>query len=216
MPRDVCEKNGMKWEQLSVGPLGMNCYLLQCEESDEAIIVDPGDEIEFLLSRIDAAHARLQRIIITHGHFDHIRLLAKFQDITKLPTFIHPLDRELLTYLPHICAQFGLECAGVPRINGELADGQSVKFGRVTLQIVHTPGHSPGSISLIGAGYAVVGDVLFRGSIGRTDLPGGSSAQLLETIHKRLLVLDDSTTVLPGHGDPTTIGFERRSNPSLV
>ncbi len=205
----------MKWEKIPVGPFAMNCYILSCEKTGEGIVVDPGDEVELILSVIREIGVNLLQIIITHGHVDHVLQLKRFQDLTGLPTAMHPLDREYLNQLPQTAALFGLEAAGIPEIDIELEEGQTIQFGDVRLEVVHTPGHTPGSISLIGEGHAVVGDVLFNGSIGRTDLPGASYPQLISTIKSKLLVLDDHVKVLPGHGEVTTIGFERLNNPFL-
>ncbi|RMD93296.1 MAG: MBL fold metallo-hydrolase [Calditrichaeota bacterium] len=205
----------MKWEKLPVGPFAMNCYILSCEDTGEGIIVDPGDEVDSILSTLEKLDVKLLQIVITHGHVDHVLQLKKFQDLTGLPTAMHPLDQSFLTHLPQTAQLFGLESAGVPSIDIELEEGQTICFGRCCLEVVHTPGHTPGSISLIGENTAVVGDVLFNGSIGRTDLPGASYPQLIESIKKKLMVLEDHVKVLPGHGEVTTIGFERLNNPFL-
>lgn len=205
----------MKWEKIPVGPFAMNCYILSCEKTGEGIIVDPGDEVEYLLDVVQQLGVKLLQIVVTHGHVDHVLQLKKFQELTGLPTAMHPADRDFLEHLPQTAQLFGLRAAGIPSIDVELQEGQTISFGDVALQVVHTPGHTPGSISLIGEGHAVVGDVLFNGSIGRTDLPGASYPQLISTIKNKLLVLDDSVRVLPGHGEVTTIGFERLNNPFL-
>ncbi len=205
----------MRWEKIPVGPFAMNCYILSCEDTNEGIIIDPGDEIEYIMSAIEQLGVKLLQIVVTHGHVDHVLQLKKFQDITGLPTAMHPLDKDFLLNLPQTAQMFGLEAAGIPTVDIELEDGQTIAFGNVQMEVVHTPGHTPGSISLIGNGYAVVGDVLFNGSIGRTDLPGASYPQLISTIRNKLMVLDDNVKVLPGHGEITTIGFERLNNPFL-
>ncbi len=205
----------MKWERLPVGPFAMNCYILYCEETGEGIIVDPGDEVDYILVTVEELGVKLLQIIITHAHVDHILKLKDFQDRTSLPTAMHPNDKDFLLHMPQTAQLFGLEPAGIPTVDIDLEDGQEITFGKHTMKVVHTPGHTPGSISLIGEGHAVVGDVLFNGSIGRTDLPGASYPQLIASIQNKLLVLDDKVKVLPGHGEITTIGFERLNNPFL-
>ena len=206
----------MKWKMVTVGPFAMNCYILFCEKTHRGIVVDPGDEVERIVAAMKALAVQAEQIIITHGHVDHVLKLKTFQELTGLPTAMHPLDKEFLQYLQESAQMFGLVAAGIPGIDHDLEEGQVISFGEVNLEVVHTPGHSPGSIALIGEGHAVVGDVLFRESIGRTDLPGGSYPQLLKTIKEKLLVLDDDTVVLSGHGPETTIGFERQNNPFLT
>jgi len=206
----------MNWEMVTVGPFAMNCYILFCEKTRRGLVVDPGDEVERIIARLQALHVQAEQVVITHGHVDHILKLKDFQERTGLPVAMHPLDRDLVNYLPETAQMFGLVPAVIPVIDRDLADGETIAFGEVSLTVVHTPGHSPGSVSLIGQGHAVVGDVLFRESIGRTDLPGGSYSQLINTIREKLLVLDDATVVLSGHGPTTTIGHERRNNPFLL
>jgi glyoxylase-like metal-dependent hydrolase (beta-lactamase superfamily II) len=206
---------GMKWDSLTVGAFGMNAYILWCEKTKAGILVDPGDQIDDILERVNAHGVNLERIIITHAHIDHILHAHEAQTRLKIPLYLHPDDELMLKNVPAQAAMFGLPAEPVPTIDGYLHEGDVVRFGEVALTVRHTPGHSRGAISLIGEGHAIVGDVLFLGSIGRTDLPGGSFEILLTSIREKLLTLPDSVQVLSGHGEPTTIGFERLNNPFL-
>ncbi len=206
---------GMKWDSLTVGAFGMNAYIVWCEKTKAGILIDPGDEIDAILERASAHGVRLERIVITHAHIDHVLHAHEAQTRLKIPVYMHRDDEPILKRVPQQAAMFGLEVSSVPKIDGYLADGDRIRFGEVELTVRHTPGHSPGAISLIGEGVAIVGDVLFLGSIGRTDLPGASFEVLMRSIREQLLTLPDTVRVLPGHGDTTTIGFERLNNPFL-
>jgi glyoxylase-like metal-dependent hydrolase (beta-lactamase superfamily II) len=206
---------GMKWDSLTVGPFGMNAYIVWCEKTKAGILVDPGDEIDEILERVKSHNVKPERIIITHAHIDHVLHAHEAQTRLKIPLYIHREDEPLLKNIPAQASMFGMPPGPIPKIDGYLQAGDVIRFGEVELKVRHTPGHSPGSISLIGEGHAIVGDVLFRGSIGRTDLPGGSFEVLIQSISEKLFTLPDSTRVLPGHGESTTIGFERLNNPFL-
>lgn len=205
----------MKWESLCVGPFGMNAYILWCDRSMSGILVDPGDETAAIVERVGRLGAHLERIVITHAHIDHVLHAHEAKARLEIPLYMHRDDEPLLQNLPRQAATFGIAAGAVPQVDAYLNDGDIICFGEVELTVRHTPGHSPGSISLIGAGHAIVGDVLFRGSIGRTDLPGGSFEVLIHSVREKLLTLPDPVCVLPGHGEPTTIGFERLHNPFL-
>lgn len=207
----------LKWRGITVGPFGMNAYLLWCDDTRKGILIDPGDEIERIADLVQEEQVELERIIITHAHLDHVLQASQAQELFKVPLFMHRSDEILLQNLEHQAAMVGLVMKRPqhPRIDGYLEEGDVVRFGQQQLRVMHGPGHSPGSIMLVGEGIAVVGDVLFLGSIGRTDLPGGSFEVLMKTIHDKLLTLEGSVKVLPGHGDQTTIGFERLNNPFL-
>lgn len=206
---------GMKWDSLTVGAFGMNAYIVWCEKTKAGILIDPGDEIDAILERATARGVKLERIIITHAHIDHILHAHEARARLQIPLYLHRDDEPLLQNLPQQAATFGLPFGAIPRVDGYLKDGDLIGFGEVELTVCHTPGHSPGAISLIGEGHAIVGDVLFHGSIGRTDLPGASFEVLIRTIREKLFTLPDSVRVLPGHGETTTIGFERLYNPFL-
>lgn len=205
----------LKWKSLTVGPFGMNAYLLWCDQTLAGILVDPGDEIDLILQTAETLHLKLEKIVITHAHLDHV-LHAKFaQERLSIPLFIHREDEPLLQRMQYQAEMFGLKALDPPHVQGYLSEGDEVRFGQVAMKVLHAPGHSPGSIILYGENIAVVGDVLFLGSIGRTDLPGGSYETLMRSIRQKLLTLPDQVRILPGHGEETTIGFERLNNPFL-
>lgn len=205
----------IEWERIPVGPIAMNSYIVYCTETGEGIIIDPGDEVEYLWQRVSDIGVQLSQIVLTHGHWDHILHLKKFQEISGLDAIAHPDDMILFSEIEKIAALYGLQSSGPANVKFSLLEGDEVKVGNTTFSVRHTPGHSPGSVSLISDDLAIVGDVLFFQSIGRTDLPGGSHPQLLASIESKLMNLDDDVRVLPGHGETTTIGFERVHNPFL-
>jgi glyoxylase-like metal-dependent hydrolase (beta-lactamase superfamily II) len=206
---------GMKWESLTVGAFGMNAYIVWCEKTKAGILIDPGDEIDAIVERVSAHGVKLERIIITHAHIDHVLHAHEAQTRLRLPLYMHRDDGPILQRVPQQAAMFGLAHGPIPKVDGYLNDGEVIRFGEVELTVRHTPGHSPGAISLIGEGHAFVGDVLFQGSIGRTDLPDASFDVLIRSIREKLFTLPDTVRVLPGHGEATTIGFERLNNPFL-
>lgn len=197
---------------LVVGQLQTNCYLLKSD--GEAIVVDPGDEPERILRFIKDIKAAPTRIVATHTHFDHVLGVDGVRRATRSQFFIHPDDLPMLRSMQSRVRQFmGFEVPPPPEVDGYLKDGDSLKVGEETIRVLHTPGHSPGSISLVGDGFVLTGDALFNQSIGRTDLPGGDLETLLRSIKERLFKLDDETIVYPGHGPETTIGDEKLANP---
>ncbi len=198
---------------LTNGGFAENCYLVADAGRGEAAIVDPGEEVRLFRARLRHEGWTLRAIWLTHAHVDHVAGVAALREEAGLPIFLHPADRALYERLPVQAAQFGLDLAVPPPPDHELADGSSVSVGAFAFQVVHTPGHSPGGVCFVGHGLALVGDALFAGSIGRTDLPGGDLKTLLASIHERLLVLPDETVVLSGHGPATTIGAEKKNNP---
>lgn len=202
------------FEHLVVGPLDCNCYIVGDEETRAAIVIDPGGDDE----RIDEAIARhglsITAIVATHAHFDHIVAADRLRTLTGAPFYLHGDDIALLDWYETSGRLFlGLELGPPPEIDTRPAEGDKLVAGAATLEVLHTPGHSPGSLSLVGEGMVFSGDTLFAGSIGRSDLPGGSSDVLLRMISAKLLTLDDDTVVYPGHGPATTVGAERDSNP---
>jgi glyoxylase-like metal-dependent hydrolase (beta-lactamase superfamily II) len=195
------------------GPFAENCYLVADAGTREAVLVDPGEEAELFLSRLTADGLRLTAIWLTHAHIDHVAGVSAVKAAWDVPILLHPADRPLYDHAPEQAALFGLHMDTLPPVDDELADGQSVSVGPFAFEVRHTPGHSPGSVSFIGHGLALSGDVLFAGSVGRTDLPGGDTDTLMTSIKTRLYTLPDDTAVLSGHGPETTIGAEKRSNP---
>jgi glyoxylase-like metal-dependent hydrolase (beta-lactamase superfamily II) len=205
-------------ETLAVGPFVMNAYLVADEESRDAALIDPGDETDRILARIEELELRPRMILNTHGHLDHVTGVQAVKERTGLPFYLHPEDRFLVESLAQHAAMFGLPAATPPEVDRDLADGDVLRVGALEIEVLHTPGHSPGSVSFHVASEKAVfcGDVLFEGSIGRTDLPRGSLDVLLRSIRERLFPLGDDVVVYPGHGPATTIGQERRTNPFLV
>lgn len=205
-------------EILPVGMLACNCSILGDETAREAVVIDPGDDIE-QISKILAKHdLRLKYIIATHAHIDHVGGIEKLKKATGAPVLMHKNDLPLYQSLAMQADWLGVEAPGITEVDQFLKEGDALRWGNLCLEVLHTPGHSPGSLSLHLPGEnqrILSGDTLFQGSIGRTDLWGGSFDEILRSIHNRLLIFPDQTPVFPGHGAPTTIGEEREYNPFL-
>jgi glyoxylase-like metal-dependent hydrolase (beta-lactamase superfamily II) len=193
-----------------------NCYVVADADRRDAVLIDPGEETERFLEVIAERGWRLTAIWLTHAHVDHIMGVAAVCASHPVPTWLHPLDRPLYDALPQQGAWMGLRLAAATVATHDLAASVPVRVGGLSFDVRHVPGHSPGSVAFIGHGVAFVGDVLFSGSVGRTDLPGGDGAALLASIRRELLPLPDSTVVYSGHGPATTIGAERETNPFLT
>jgi hydroxyacylglutathione hydrolase len=200
-------------EFLPVGPIMANCYIVGCKETHEASVIDPGDEAERILLKLAGLKLKVKYIINTHGHFDHVGANRKMKEATGADILIHALDAPMLGSLAQAAAAFGLKSENSPPPDKTVDDGDIITFGKISLKVIHTPGHSPGGISLYTDGFLFVGDTLFQGSIGRTDLPGGNFNTLKSSIHDKLFPLDDNIRVLTGHGPETSIGKEKRYNP---
>lgn len=200
---------------LPTGPLEVNCYLLGCKATRKAAVIDPGGNVNEILQLL--THHRLTPIMVinTHGHFDHVGGNSELIAATGCELMIHRDDASLLQQANEHAALFGLKTKLSPEPTKFLDEGEIIVVGELTIQVIHTPGHSPGGICLHVKDYLFVGDTLFSGSIGRTDLPGGDHQQLIRHIKEKLLCLADSTKVCPGHGPMTTIGQERHHNPFL-
>jgi hydroxyacylglutathione hydrolase len=198
------------------GQFAENCYLIADPRSREAVIVDPGEEPAMFLAELDTRDWTLRAIWLTHAHVDHIVGVGAVKQATGVPIHLHPSDRRLYDALPQFGAWVGMRLDPPPPPDTELIAGQQVRVGGLAFEVRHTPGHSPGSVSFVGHGKVFGGDVLFNGSVGRTDLPGGNAATLMTTIHTQFLSLPDSTVVHSGHGPDTTIGIERLTNPFLI
>jgi hydroxyacylglutathione hydrolase len=198
------------------GQFAENCYLIADRQSREAVIVDPGEEPAMFLAELDTRGWQLRGIWLTHAHVDHIIGVGAVRQATGAPIHLHPLDRPIYDALPQFGSWVGLTLAVPPPPDVALDAGMTLTVGRVPFEVRFTPGHSPGSVSFVGDGRVFGGDVLFNGSVGRTDLPGGDTSTLLHTIQTQFLSLPDSTVVHSGHGPDTTIGVERLTNPFLT
>lgn len=206
----------MKIQSFTIGPLETNAYLVVDERSRQALLIDPGLESEDIYDVISAEGLTLTSIVNTHGHFDHVCGNAFFRAKTGAPVLIHREDAGIMQRADEQARAFGFQVAPPPPPDRLLDEEDEVVMGETRMRILHTPGHTPGGICLYGEGVVFVGDALFAGSIGRTDLPGGSYEVLLASIRTKLLSLPDDTVVYPGHGPPTTIGAERAHNPFLT
>jgi glyoxylase-like metal-dependent hydrolase (beta-lactamase superfamily II) len=204
-------------EILPVGMLQCNCSIFGDEQSREAVVIDPGDEIEEIQLILAKHRLRVKAIVITHAHIDHVGGAQKLKAVTGAPVYMNANDRELNDQLDVQAGWLGMRTPEKTSIDVNARDGDSLTLGAAEFHVLHTPGHTQGSISLwIPAENKVVaGDTLFRDSIGRTDLPGGNPRQILRSIHEKLLPLAETTVVIPGHGPNTTIGRERERNPFL-
>ncbi len=198
---------------LAVGPIQANCYVLGCEDTLEAAVIDPGDEADRILLSLAESRLKLKYIVNTHGHFDHVGANKRLKDATHAQILIHDLDAPMLNQLSAAAASWGLTIENSPPPDETLEEDDTVSFGAITLNTIHTPGHTPGGISLHTDGYVFVGDTLFAGSVGRTDFPGGDFGTLMSSIKNKLFVLGDAVKVFPGHMGNTTIGRERLHNP---
>lgn len=198
---------------MALGPIQANCYIIGCEETLTAAVIDPGGEPERILAALAESKLTLKYIINTHGHFDHVGANHRLKEVTGAQLMIHALDAPLLDQLASSARMFGLSAENSPPPDRTVDDGDDVTFGNIVLRVIHTPGHSPGGISLLTDNSVFVGDTLFAGSVGRTDLPGGDPSTLKASIQQKLFTLSDDVTVYPGHMGQTSIGKERRTNP---
>jgi len=198
------------------GQFAENCYLVADRATRDAVIIDPGEEPAMFLAELDTRAWHLRSIWLTHAHVDHILGVAAVREATGAPIHLHPLDRPIYDALPQFGAWVGMQLEAPPPPDVALEAGTPLRVGRFAFDVRFTPGHSPGSVSFVGHDMVFGGDVLFNGSIGRTDLPGGDYATLMSTIQSQFLSLPDSTVVHSGHGPDTTIGVERLTNPFLT
>ena len=205
-------------EILRVGPLQCNCSVIGDETSHEAMVVDPGDDVQEVLDLIRKHNLQVRQIVITHAHIDHVGGAMKLRTATGAPILLNQNDYALLKMLDAQAAWIGMPSPGNVDIDRSVTTGETVSAGSLTADILHTPGHTEGSICLYFAAdkKLIAGDTLFAGSIGRTDLPGGSMQKILHSLHDTVLALPDETLVVPGHGPLTTIGEERETNPFLT
>ena len=204
-------------EILPVGPLQCNCSIIGDETSHEAMVIDPGDEIQSILALVSKHNLQVKQIVITHAHIDHVGGAMKLRAATGAPILLNQNDNELLKMLDLQAQWVGMRPPGKVEIDQNIGQADTLKAGSLAANVILTPGHTEGSICLYfpAEKKVIAGDTLFAGSIGRTDLPGGSFEKIIDSLHEKLLALPDDTVVIPGHGPLTTIGEERENNPFL-
>jgi glyoxylase-like metal-dependent hydrolase (beta-lactamase superfamily II) len=197
-----------------VGPLGCNCYVVGDAVSKQAIVIDPGGDAEDIAKLVASKGLSVVAIVATHAHFDHIVAAGRLRELTGAPFHLHSEDKTLLGWMQESGRLFlGIELPPPPEVDSTIEEGDRLIAGDVALDVIHTPGHSPGSITLVSPDAIFSGDTLFAGSIGRTDLPGGDTQTLLGMVRSKLFTLDESLPVYPGHGPATNIGEEKLNNP---
>jgi len=199
--------------QLSVGPLQVNCFVVACQRTREAMVIDPGEDGPRILQLAESNGYQVKKIVNTHGHFDHIGANQPVKEATGAVLMMHEADLPLLQNARNHAQAYGLTVSPSPDPDKFLNEGDVFSVGEQSFSIFHVPGHSPGSICLLSDGHLFVGDVLFAGSVGRTDLPGGDFDALIEGVREKLFRLPADTIVHPGHGPDTTIGREKQTNP---
>jgi hydroxyacylglutathione hydrolase len=204
-------------ETFPVGPLQCNCTLLGNETTREAIVIDPGDNIAGILERLARRGLALKQIVVTHAHIDHVAGAAELRRLTGAPVLLNQHDLPVLAMMEIQAGWLGIPTPEIVAIDASADEGMKAGIPGLEAEVLHTPGHTPGSICLhfTAERLLLAGDTLFAGSIGRTDLPGGDTQQILRSLHDRLLPLPDQTHVVPGHGPETSIGIERERNPFL-
>ena len=200
-----------------VGPLQCNCSVIGDEQTHEAMVIDPGDQIEDILNILKAENLTLKQIVVTHANIDHVGGAMKLKAATGAPILMNQKDEALLKMLDMQATWLGMKPPGTVQVDESVSEGRVLQIGDLSSTVIHTPGHTEGSICLYFPEQKtlIAGDTLFAGSIGRTDLPGGSFDKIMRSLHNQLLQLPDDTQVVPGHGPMTTIGEERETNPFL-
>ncbi len=198
---------------LVVGPIQSNCYIIACERTREAAVIDPGGDADRILITLAKDRLRCIYIINTHGHFDHSADNKRLKEVTGAQLLIHHADAPMILHQSMNRGMWGIHVDNSPPPDRYLREGDIITFGDISLKVLNTPGHSPGGISLVTDKIVFVGDTLFAGSIGRTDFPGGDYEGLLRNVRKKIFTLGDDVVVYPGHGPKTTVGRERKTNP---
>jgi glyoxylase-like metal-dependent hydrolase (beta-lactamase superfamily II) len=206
----------MKYEVIVVGSLETNCYVVYCQDSLECAVVDPGAEADRIFQLIARKSLKPALILNTHGHIDHIGANKDIKEKFSIPLYIHSADSPMLGNVKQSEMAAFLGVIDSPSPDHLLNDGDKIKIGKSFLRVIHTPGHSPGSVSFLGDGFLLSGDTLFFGGVGRTDLPGGSWKDMESSIKNKILTMPDEMIVLPGHGPFTTVGQEKRANPFIT
>jgi len=199
---------------LEISPYGTNCYIVGSESTKESMVIDPGGSGDGILKYVTELGLKTKYIVLTHGHIDHIGGVSELKELTGAEFCVHTDEGPIFQGQP-LSAVLGMRYPEMPTPDRWLKGGDSIDIGDLHFTVLHTPGHSPGGICLVGEGVVFSGDTLFNQGIGRTDFPTGSQSQLMDSIHTKLMVLPDNTVVYPGHGPATTIGDERQANPWL-
>lgn len=203
-------------KMLVVGPIQSNCYILGCERTRQAAVIDPGGDVDKILMVLAKDRLSCVYIINTHGHFDHAAENKRLKEVTGAQLVIHRADAPMIIHQARSSGMWGMQVDDSPPPDRYIEEGEEITFGDVSLKVLHTPGHSEGGISLVTDKIAFVGDTLFAGSIGRTDFPGGDYEGLLRNVREKIFSLGDEVVIYPGHGPKTTVGRERRTNPFFV
>jgi hydroxyacylglutathione hydrolase len=203
----------MDYERVVVGAFDTNCYHVYCEQTLECAVVDPGAEPEKIFRAIEQKGLKPKVLINTHGHVDHVGANKDIKEKYDIPLCVHPSDSSMLSNILNSTMGFFLGAKKSPAPDRFIEEGDEINIGTSSLKVIHTPGHSPGSVSLSGDGFLLSGDVLFCGGVGRTDLPGGSWTELEKSIKEKIYSFPDDTFILPGHGPITTVGQEKETNP---
>ncbi len=206
-------------QHLVVGVLQVNCFVLGCEQTGQAIVIDPGGHPQRIREVLQQHNLRLVAIVATHAHFDHVLGVDALREGEDIPFYLHAADEPVLAAQRAVTqAWMGFDPGPMPRVDAHLVPGESLQFGEIVLEVAHTPGHSPGSVTLIDHAHrrAFTGDLIFAEGVGRTDIPGGNYETLLASIRRVILALPDDYELLPGHGPFTTVGHERVYNPFLT
>ena len=191
-----------------------NCYLIGCPETSDAVLIDPGEEADLFLNRLAHENLSLKAVWLTHGHLDHVLGVPRIVNETGAELFLHPEDKTMYEKLQAQATNYGIRVESEPPApDHDLSDHEELHIGSCSFEVLHVPGHSKGGVAFFGHGVVFVGDALFAGNIGRTDLYGGDQDTLLTSIRERLLTLPEDTIVYPGHGPETSVGVERRTNP---